>query len=119
MALPTNGPTSVIRPASDRRQSRRARLGVTVTITVAGKLIDALGADVSPGGVRLVAATRAKIGDELSLVFFVGGDLVSARGSVSWCAPTPNGLSVFGVRFTALEEDGPAVLATHCGASLS
>lgn len=119
MASPTNGPTSVIRRASDRRRSLRARLGVTVTITVAGKLIDALGADVSPGGLRLLAAARTKIGEQLSLVFFLGGDLVSARATVRWCTPTPNGLSMFGVHFTALEEDGPSVLAKHCGASLS
>jgi len=42
------GSPSIIQNVSDRRRAQRARLGVTVTITVAGKLVDALGADVSP-----------------------------------------------------------------------
>jgi hypothetical protein len=92
---------------------------VSVTLTIAGKLVDGLGADVSPGGIRVVAAAPPRIGDELSLVFFLSGDIVSARGIVRWCAPTPNGLAVFGICFTALDEDGPSLLAEHCGASPS
>lgn len=118
VSSPSSSP-SILQHASERRGSRRARLGVSVTITVAGKLIDALGADVSLGGIRVVAAAPATTGDQVSLVFFLDGDLVSARGTVRWCAPTRNGLATFGVRFTALEEDGPSLLASYCGASLS
>ena len=103
----------------DRRRAQRARLGVTVTITVAGKLVDALGADVSPGGIRVVAATGAKVGDVVSLVFFLNGDIVSASGTVQWCVPTRNGLATFGVRFTMLEEDGSSIVTSYCRASVS
>jgi len=110
---------SILQNVSDRRRAQRARLGVTVTITVAGKLVDALGADVSPGGIRVVAATPARVGDVVSLVFFLNGDIVSACGTVQWCAPTKNGLATFGVRFTTIEEDGPTVVASYCRASVS
>ncbi|MDB4933247.1 MAG: hypothetical protein JWP87_219 [Labilithrix sp.] len=115
-AYPT---TSLVQHEKDRRRAPRARLGVSVTITVAGKLVDALGADVSPGGMRVVAAERARVGDEVSLVFFLNGDIVSARGTVQWCAPTKRGLASFGVRFTMVEEDGPSLVASYCRASLS
>lgn len=109
---------SVIHNA-DRRGAARARLGGSVTITVAGKLVDALGADVSPGGIRVLAATAARIGDEVSLVFFLNGDIVSGRGVVRWCAPTRNRLVMIGVRFTAVEEDGSSLVASYCRSSLS
>lgn len=110
---------SIIQNVSDRRRAQRARLGVTITITVAGKLVDALGADVSPGGMRVVAAAPARVGDIVSLVFFLNGDIVSACGTVQWCAPTRNGLATFGVRFTMIEEDGPSVVASYCRAAVS
>lgn len=113
--------SSLIHPTRDRRHTRRARLGVPVTITVAGKLLDALGADLSPGGIRILASATdpsARAGDAVSLVFFLDGDLVSARGTVRWCATTRNGLATFGVGFTSLEDDGPSLVASHCGASL-
>lgn len=110
---------SMLQHVTDRRRAPRARLGVSVTITAAGKLVDALGADVSPGGIRVLAATTTRVGDEVSLVFFLNGDIVSARGTVQWSAPTRNGLTSFGVRFTAIEDDGPFVVATYCCSSLS
>ncbi len=119
MVSSTLGSPSIIQNVSDRRRAQRARLGVTVTITVAGKLVDALGADVSPGGIRVVAAARARVGDVVSLVFFLNGDIVSASGTVQWCVPKRNGLATFGVRFTMLEEDGPTVVASYCRASVS
>jgi hypothetical protein len=108
----------LLQTVSDRRRAPRARLGVAVTITVAGKLIDAMGADVSPGGMRILAGEGAKIGDPVSLVFFLNGDIVSARGTVQWCVPSRRGLVTFGVRFTSLEEDGPLVVASYCRTSL-
>ena len=110
---------SILQSVSDRRRAHRARLGVTITITVAGKLVDALGTDVSPGGIRVVAAAPAKVGDAVSLVFFLNGDIVSASGTVRWCSPTKNGLATFGVRFTMVEEDGPAVVASYCHSAVS
>lgn len=112
---------SVIQHVSDRRRGQRARLGASVTITVAGRLVDALGADVSLGGMRIVASatTPAKVGDEVSLVFFLDGDIVSARGVVRWNAMTQRGLTMFGVLFTAIEEDGASVVATYCHSSVS
>ncbi len=115
---PTVSPT-ILQNVSDRRRAQRARLGVTVTLTVAGKLVDALGADVSPGGMRVVAAAHARVGDAVSLVFFVNGDIVSASGTVQWCVPKRNGLATFGVRFTMLEEDGSAVVSSYCRDSVS
>lgn len=109
--------SSILR--GDRRRAPRARLGVNVTITVAGRLVDALGSDVSPGGIRVVAEHPASVGDEVSLVFFLDGDIVSARGVVCWCTPTRRGLATFGVRFTALEEDGPLLVTRYCLSSLS
>jgi len=89
-----------------------------VTVTVAGRLVDAVGADVSPGGIRLVTAQSARVGDEVSLVFFIHGDIVCARDTVRWCAPTKRGLHTFGVAFHAIEEDGPVLLDRFCRASL-
>lgn len=119
MVPSASGPQSVVQRTSDRRRAHRARLGVTVTITVAGKLVDALGMDVSPGGMRVVASVPARIGQEVSLVFFLDGDIVSAKGVVQWCAEGKRGLAMFGVRFTALDEDGPSLVASYCHASLS
>lgn len=119
MAPSTSGPQSVVQRTSDRRRAQRARLGVTVTITVAGKLVDALGMDVSQGGIRVVASVPTRIGQDVSLVFFLDGDIVSAKGIVQWCAEGKRGLAMFGVRFTSLDEDGPSLVATYCNASLS
>ena len=110
---------SIIQNVSDRRRAPRARLGVNVTITVAGKLVDAMGADVSPGGMRIIATRPAHEGDQVSVVFFLDGDIISALGTVCWCGPTRHGLATFGVRFTALEEDGPSIVASYCRSSLS
>ena len=93
----SSGSHSVIKQ-TDRRRGQRARLGVSVTITVAGKLVDALGADLSLGGIRVVA---------------------SARGVVRWIAATQHGLPTFGVLFTAIEEDGANVVAAFCRSSVS
>ena len=90
-----------------------------VTVTIGGRLADAVGADVSPGGIRLVAGEPARVGEEVSIVFFLDGDIVCARGVVRWCAPTRRGLYTFGVAFSTVEEDGPGVLARFCHASLS
>jgi hypothetical protein len=109
---------SPIQHGKDRRRAPRARLGVTVTITVAGKLVDALGVDVSPGGMRVVASEPAEIGDDVSLVFFLNGDIVAARGTVRWCAATKRGLATFGVRFTMLEDDGSSLVASYCRMSV-
>jgi c-di-GMP-binding flagellar brake protein YcgR len=119
MVPSASGPHSVVLRRSDRRRAHRARLGVNVTITVAGKLVDALGVDVSPGGMRALAAMPARLGDEVSLVFFLDGDLVSARGTVQWCAEGRRGLAAFGVRFTNVEDDGASLVASYCRASLS
>jgi hypothetical protein len=107
---------------SERRGAHRARLGVNVTITVGGKLVDALGMDVSPGGMRIVASAAPRVGDQVSLVFFLDGgtrDIVSASGTVQWCADGKRGLAMFGVRFTTLEDDGSSLVASYCGASVS
>jgi len=32
----------------------------------------------------------------------LNGDIVSACGTVQWCAPTKNRLATFGVRFTTI-----------------
>jgi hypothetical protein len=103
----------------DRRASHRARLSGSVTVTLGDRIVDAVSADVSRGGIRLVADHRPKLGEPLSLVFFVNGDIVCARGSVRWVAQTKRGLFAFGVRFTALEEDAPSVVATYCAGSIS
>ena len=85
---------SMLQHVTDRRRAPRARLGVSVTLTlgglgsvgtgrtvgtVGGKLVDALGADLSPGGIRVLAdvdAGSARVGDEVSLVFLLDGDIV-------------------------------------------
>jgi hypothetical protein len=119
MVPSASAPESVVQRRSDRRRAHRARLGVNVTITVAGKLVDALGLDVSQGGMRVVASMPACIDDEVSLVFFLDGDIVSARGTVQWCAEGKRGLAMFGVRFTTIDEDGSSLVASYGGASLS
>lgn len=97
----------------------RARLATTVTVTVADRLVDAHGADVSERGMRLVASTPARPGEPVSLVFFLNGDLVSARGVVRWCARTTRGLFTFGIAFTIVEDDGAALVATFCKSAVS
>src|SRR4051812_32176037 len=121
-ALPTQPefrPTSLVQNVVDRRGAQRARLATTVTVTVADRLVDAVGSDVSAGGMRLVAATPARPGEPVSLVFFLNGDIVCARGTVRWCARTKRGLFTFGVAFLAVEEDGTALVTTFCKSSIS
>jgi c-di-GMP-binding flagellar brake protein YcgR len=122
----SSGPHSaiqrVVQRPSERRRAHRARLGASVTITTAGKLVDALGMDVSQGGMRVVASVPARVGDQVSLVFFLEGetrDIVSATGTVQWCAEGKRGLAMFGVRFTTLDEDGASLVASYCRASVS
>lgn len=67
----------------------------------------------------MVAARPAKVGDDVSLVFFLNGDIVCARGTVCWCARTPRGLHTFGVKFSNVEEDGQSLVASYCLASVS
>lgn len=113
-------PSSAIQSGTDRRGAQRARLAApTVTVTVGGKLVDAVGSDVSQGGMRLIAGHATAVGDEVSLVFFLDGDLVCARGTVRWCARTPHDLFVFGVSFTVIEDDGPSLVARYCRGSVS
>lgn len=117
---PASSPASVVQRGDDRRGAQRARLAApTVTVTVGGKLVDAIGSDVSLGGMRLMAARPARVGDEVSLVFFLDGDIVCGRGTVCWCARTRHDLFSFGVRFTAIEEDGQSLLARYCRGSVS
>lgn len=111
--------TSLLQNIVDRRRNLRARLAVPVTLTVDGHLIDAVGADVSTGGMRFVAMRAPKVGSDVSLVFFLDGDIIAARGCVQWHSPTRNGLATFGVRFTSLEDDAPMLLAGYCRSALS
>lgn len=104
----------------DRRVAHRARLAAqTVTVTIGGKLVDAVGSDVSMGGMRLIAARPTQVGAEVSLAFLLDGDIVCARGTVRWCAKTPHDLFCFGVSFSAIEEDGQSLLAGYCRGSVS
>ena len=104
-----------------------ARIGAVHSVVFAGfsaqslrdRIVDAVSADVSRGGMRLVADHRPKLGEIVSLVFFVNGDIVCARGTVRWIAETKRGLFAFGVRFTVLEEDAPSVVASYCAGSMS
>ena len=106
--------------AKDRRGTQRARLAApTVTVTVGGLLVDAVGSDVSPGGMRLMSARPVRTGDAVSLVFFLDGDIVCARGKVCWCARTRHDLFAFGIAVTAVEEDGASLLARFCRGSVS
>jgi hypothetical protein len=104
----------VVSRGVDRRACHRARLSVNVTVTLGDRIVDAASADVSSGGIRLVADQRPKLGEPVSLVFFLNGDIVCARGTVRWVSHTKHGLFAFGVRFSLLEEDAPTVVATYC-----
>jgi len=118
--VPNPSPGSAVQRGNDRRGAHRARLAAqTVTVTVGGKLVDAVGSDVSLGGMRLMAARPARVGDEVSLVFFLDGDIVCGRGTVRWCARTVHDLFSFGVSFTTIEEDGQSLLARYCLGSVS
>ena len=111
-----------VRPqqARDRRLAQRARLSApTVTVTIGGKLVDAMGSDVSLGGIRLLSGRQVGVGSDVSLVFFLDGDIVSARGVVRWCTRTKHELFAFGVSFTAIEEDGPSLVGHYCRAFVS
>ena len=113
-------PDSVRSPqqARDRRLAQRARLSApTVTVTIGGKLVDSIGSDVSLGGMRLMSGRNVAVGADVSLVFFLDGDIVSARGVVRWCTPTKHDLFAFGVSFSAIEEDGPSLVSQYCRVS--
>lgn len=118
-ALPTPAAPSLVQKVVDRRLAMRARLGTTVTVTVADRLIDAYGADISTGGMRLVASLPARVGEPASLVFFLDGEIVSARGVVRWCSRTTRGLFAIGVAFTSVEDDGEKLVAAFCKNSIS
>lgn len=103
--------------AKDRRLAQRARLSApTVTVTISGKLVDAIGSDVSLGGMRLMSGRPVAIGSDVSLAFFLDGEIVSARGEVRWCTPTKHQLFAFGVSFVAIEEDGGSLVGRYCRA---
>ena len=121
-ALPTQPdfrPTSLVQHGVDRRLAQRARLATTVTVTVGDRLVDAVGSDVSVGGMRLVTADPARPGELVSVVFFLNGDIVSARGAVRWCARTKRGLFTIGVAFHSLEDDGEELVTSFCKNSVS
>lgn len=107
---------STIVETSDRRRAYRARLAAAVTTTIGHSLVDAVGADLSVGGIRLVAARHVEIGQQIELVFFLKGEIVSAAGVVRWTSRTPRGLYAFGVAFTSIEDDGGAVVSSFCQA---
>lgn len=108
-----SAPTRLQR-AADRRGGLRARLAAAVTLTIDGKLVDAMSANVSTGGLRLVSDRPVAAGQEVSLVFFLDGNLVCARGEVCWSSTTKRGLTTFGVRFTDLEDDAPDLIDSYC-----
>ena len=106
----------------DRRDSFRARLAVPLTLTAGGRLLDGTVTDISQGGVRVIARGLVAPNAEVSLVFFLDGDIVSARGVVEWCEPAPShapGMATFGVRFTTIEDDGEGLVARFCRSSVS
>lgn len=120
--LPTPFPVPgapLVRRGVDRRSAHRARLAASVTVTCGDRIVDAIASDLSRGGIRLVAGHRPRLGETVALVFFVNGDIVCARATVRWCAQTKRGLFAFGVRFTAMEEDAPVVIASYCDSSIS
>jgi hypothetical protein len=124
METPFPSPSSssrvrVVPRGEDRRAAHRARLSVSVTVTLGDRIVDAASSDLSSGGIRLVADHRPKLGEIVSLVFFLNGDIVCARGTVRWISQTKRGLFAFGVRFSVLEEDAPSVVATYCEGSIS
>jgi c-di-GMP-binding flagellar brake protein YcgR len=114
-----SSPTSFVQSFADRRRNHRARIATSVTVTVGAQLLDAVSSDLSAGGIRLVADEPAAPGDAVSVVFFLDGDIVCARGQVRWCAKTTRGLYAFGVAFTAVEDDGLGLVARFCRASIS
>jgi len=113
-----SAPSYRLQRAPDRRGAQRARLAAVVTLTVDGKLVDATSVNVSPGGLRLVTDHAVARGQEVSLVFFLDGDLVCARAVVCWTTPTRHGLHTFGVRFTSFEDDAANLLSQYCEASI-
>jgi hypothetical protein len=108
-----------VRIAPDRRAAVRAPLSGTVTLTVRGRLVDAVAADVSATGIRLVARLEPQVGDEVSIVFFLGGELVASVGTVCWTKRTKLGLHAFGVHFRSIEEDGAVALSDYCRRGVS
>ncbi len=103
----------------NRRASFRAPLSGTVTLTARDRLVDAAAIDVSEGGIRLLSRLGLTMGESVSLVFFLNGELVSVSGAVRWRAATRLGFHTFGVSFSAVEDDGDAVLSTYCRHAMS
>lgn len=104
----------------DRRDRGRARLATTVTLTAAGRLVDAMAIDVSPSGMRLVAQGSLAEGLPVSLVFFVRGEMISAEALVRRCERgSRGGYFVYGVAFLRLEDDGAAVVDRYCRSCVS
>lgn len=108
-----------ITTTKNRRASFRAPLSGAVTLTARDRLVDAAAMDVSEGGMRLLSRLGMVVGEAVSIVFFVNGELVSVSGTVCWRASTRLGFHTFGVRFAAIEDDGPALLSTYCRRAMS
>jgi hypothetical protein len=104
---------------TNRRDSFRAPLSGTVTLTARGRLVDAAALDVSEGGLRLLSRLALVVGDPVAIVFFVNGELVSVNGVVRWLASTRHGFFTFGIRFASVEDDGVALLSTYCRRAMS
>ena len=103
----------------NRRDSFRAPLSGTVTLTARGRLVDAAALDVSEGGLRLLSRLALVVGDPVAIVFFLNGELVSVDGVVRWRASTRLGFFTFGVSFSSVEDDGVALLSTYCRRAMS
>lgn len=90
-----------------------------VTAMVCGTLIDSVAHELSTTGVELVSKHAPPVGASISLVFFMDGELVCAHGAVRSTTPQTNGHHLIGVSFSVIEDDGPKLIAAHCGASIS
>jgi PilZ domain len=88
-------------------------------MTAGGRLVEATSIDVSSEGVRLVSTESPDVGAQVSLVFFLLGELVVAHGMVRWCEPLVRGYHAFGVKFEALEDDSAALLEGFCRRAVS
>jgi len=99
-------------PAEDRRRAARKHVSLPATLTLAQGLVDALGTDLSPEGMRLITSRPVPVGASVEVAFLLDGNMIAGRGVVRWCTPTERNLVAFGMDFTTLEDDGAEILAS-------
>lgn len=115
--LSTPTPNASSRP--DRRARQRKRIATAATVMTAGRLVDAVAVDVSPGGLKLVSSSPLTVGARIEVALILDGEVLDVVARVRWVAAHGAVHHAAGLAFEALDVESRAHLATLCGDRLS